>query len=300
MKSTITLPYQQVNKRSAIERFKALCVLLLICTLSLCFAVPVQANPLRSQKINTELTPLQREIERQRQRLSASDVEERRDAVMRLGWMKRAESSRAALVALNDSTEIVRATAAHAVLSLPPDEAATFLLPLLQDKKEFVRQEAAYALGSTRSRLAVSALIASLISDKAASVRGAAAVALGEIADEAAVIPLAETIDRSISANGSANRLRRSKAEKNVYVQRAAARALGQIGSRKGVPALIAALSNVKADDDMRREAARSLGLIGDVAAIQSLRVALGAHDPYLSRLAHEALQKIASADTLR
>ncbi|HYE64156.1 MAG TPA: HEAT repeat domain-containing protein, partial [Pyrinomonadaceae bacterium] len=90
------------------------------------------------------LTPLQREIERQRQRLASSDIEERRDAVMRLGWMKRPESSRVAASALNDPAEIVRATAAHAVLSLPPDEAVNVLAPLLQDRREFVRQETAY------------------------------------------------------------------------------------------------------------------------------------------------------------
>src|SRR3954451_11460123 len=63
------------------------------------------------------LTPTQAEIQTQRQRLSSSDVEERRDAVMRLGSMRRPEASRAALPALSDAEPIVGATAANAILS---------------------------------------------------------------------------------------------------------------------------------------------------------------------------------------
>src|SRR4028119_1939068 len=94
-------------------------------------------------------TPFQREIEKQRARLSSGDVEERREAVTRLGAMARADSSRVALPALNDAAAIGRPTAARAVLSLPAGEAAAVLLPLLADKDEFVRREAAYALGLT-------------------------------------------------------------------------------------------------------------------------------------------------------
>jgi HEAT repeat protein len=249
---------------------------------------------------SSELTPLQREIEQQRRRLASSDAEERRDAVMRLGWMKRPESSRVAAIALNDPSEIVRATATSAVLSLPPDEAAVVLLPLLQDKKEFVRQEAAYALGQTRSRTAVNALVTTLEKDKQASVRGAVAVALGLIADEAAAANLARTLDPRFAASGQSNQKGRRKKEDNEFVQRAAARALGQIRSRSAVPALIAAMGNERASDDVRREAARSLGLIGDASAVPALRAALNASDPYLSRIAYEALLKISQADAIQ
>src|SRR6266550_7059357 len=104
---------------------------------------------------NDRLTPLQREIERQRQRLSSSDVEERRDALMRLGNMNRPDASRVAAAGLNDQEVKVRVAAAHAVVFLPAAEAAGLLLPLLQDRAEFIRREASYALGETRSRSAV-------------------------------------------------------------------------------------------------------------------------------------------------
>src|ERR1043165_3751367 len=66
------------------------------------------------------LTPSQAEIETQRQRLNSSDVEERRDAIMRLGSMRLAAASRSALRALSDAEPIVRATAAKAILSIGP------------------------------------------------------------------------------------------------------------------------------------------------------------------------------------
>lgn len=246
----------------------------------------------------SQLTPFQLEVEKQRQRLASSETEERRDAVVRLGAMKRPESSRVASSALRDPSAIVRATAAHSVLSLPPDEAAALLLPLLQDREEFVRQETAYALGETRSRTAVSALLTILERDKQDSVRGAAAVALGLISDKAAVIPLTQLLGRRIQASGLINRVRRSKKDENEFVRRAAAHSLGQIRSRAAVPALTAVLLDERAPDDVRREAAASLGLIGDRSSVPALRAVLTARDPYLSRIAYQSLIKIAPTET--
>jgi HEAT repeat protein len=166
------------------------------------------------------------------------------------------------------------------------------LVALLSDKEEFVRQQAAYALGQTHSRLALAALVERL-SDKKDSVRAAAIVALGEIADASAVTPLAAVLDPQAGIIQS-KKSKQSKAVKNVFVLRAAAHSLGQIGNRAGVPALITVLQDEKAEDDVRREAAVALGLIGDAAAIPALRAAAeGAHDPYLAEAAHEAVRKI-------
>ena len=126
------------------------------------FALPIRAQ----ERPGRTLTPLQFEIQKQSERLSAADVEERRDAVMRLKALRHPDASRAAVSALKDNLAIVRATASSAVLSLQGEEAATSLLPLLDDKDEFVRQEAAYALGQTRSKTAVAPLIERLARDK--------------------------------------------------------------------------------------------------------------------------------------
>lgn len=261
--------------------------------------VKAQQTPL-PQSGSLPLNPTQAEIEKERRRLSSSDKEERRDALMRLGRMARPDASRASLGALQDAEPIVRATAARAVLSLPADEAARALLPLLQDKDEFVRQEAAYALGETRSPIAVEPLVTALERDRRESVRGAAAVALGLIGDEAAVIPLAGRLSARRRASGLFSRITRGQTTENEFVRRAAARALGQIRSRAAVPALIETLSDARAEDDVKREAARSLGMIGDAAAVPALRTALAAPDPHLSRIAYDALLKIAPTEARR
>lgn len=245
---------------------------------------PAAGKPIIGQG-NERLTPIQREIERQRQRLNSGDIEDRRDALTRLGNLKRPDASRLAAIGLNDLAPIVRATAAHAILSLPAAEAAGLLIPLFQDKLEFVRGEAAYALGQTRSRTAVAPLISLLTSDKDAGVRGAAAVALGEIADESAVPSLSQAL------SGRTDKKKKAKTAENEFVMRAAARSLGQIRSRSGVEALIATLANDTNDNDLRREAATALGLIGDPTAGPALQAAFASSDPYLSEAAKEALR---------
>ena len=300
-------PHAATNQTFTRESIGNLSVLGLACALILIPFVCAAAEQQQPQIVmydgvttQQQLTPLQREIEKQRQKLSSSKVEERRDAVLRLGNLKRADASRAALNAINDSAPIVRATAAHALLALPPTEVVAALNPLLlRDRNEFVRQEVAYALGATRSRIAIEPLLLALARDKKSSVRGAAAVSLGLIGDEAAVMPLSALLSRRVASSGLLNRLRgRDKIDENEFVRRASARALGQIKSRAAVPALIATLADQMAGDDVRREAARALGLIGDPAAVPALRAALTASDPYLSQIADEALRKISPAQS--
>jgi HEAT repeat protein len=234
------------------------------------------------------LTPMQSEIERQRQRLSSAEIEARRDALMRLANLKRPEASRVAASGLTDPAPVVRATAVHAVLALPPAEGAALLLPLLQDKSEFVRRETAYALGETHSRSAVEALSNLLLFDKEASVRAAAAIALGQIGDGAAVNALSQVLRGDAPTKG-----KKKKAGDNEFVMRAAAHSLGQIRSQTSVTVLIAALDNQTNANDVRREAATALGLIGDPSAIPSLRAALASADPYLSEAVRDALRRL-------
>ncbi|HKO63411.1 MAG TPA: HEAT repeat domain-containing protein [Pyrinomonadaceae bacterium] len=235
------------------------------------------------------LTPLQLAIEKQRVRLASADAEERRDAASRLGAMRHHAASRAAIAGLKDSEPIVRATSISAVLSLPPDETAGNLMPLLSDKDILVRREAAYAVGTTKSLIAIPLLIDLLRFDKVDEVRGAAAVALGTIGNEAAVSPLLAVL----TGQAAPDKKQKTKPEQNPFVLRSAARALGQIGSRGGIPVLIATLANEESEDDVRREAAIALGKIGDQSAIPALRNVAAARDPHLAAAADVAIKSI-------
>jgi HEAT repeat protein len=246
----------------------------------------------QGQVTQGSVTHIQVEIEKQQRRLGSPDVEERRDALTQLGSMNHPSAARAAVSALNDPLPIVRATAAAAILAMPTEESAGSLIPMLSDRDEFVRREVAYALGRTRSRTAVSPLVELLLNDKIDGVRGAAAVGLGGIADERAVASLSFVLDPQFGLPAS-KKSRRSRREQNPFVLRAAARALGQIGSRAGVPALITALQDEKADSDVRRESATALGMIADPATAPALRGQLTAPDAYLSAAINEALLRI-------
>lgn len=250
------------------------------------------ASPKQDRTTARSLTPLQLKIEQQRTRLSSTEVEERRDAIARLGSMRHPEASRAALPGLKDHLAIVRATSATAILYLPGEESAASLLPLLTDKDEFVRREVAYALGKTRSQTAVAPLIDRLLNDKKDEVRSAAAVALGEISNEFAVSALAGVLNpQLVSTAGKKNK--KSKKEQNPFVLRSVARSLGQIGNPSALPVLISLLQDAKAEDDVRRETAIALGAIGDPAALPALRDVLTARDPHLSQAADQAIRKI-------
>ena len=208
---------------------------------------------------------------------------------MKLSLMKRPEASRAAASALNDQEPVVRVTAAHAIVSLPSDEAAALLIPLLKDKLEFVRREATRALGQTTSRSAVAPLTDLLANDKEASVRTAAAIALGQIKDDSAVPTLVQVL------SGTSDK-KKSKSPENEFVLRAAAQALGEIRNRAAVNVLITTLTNDAQSPDVRRAAATALGMIGDIQAIPALKAALESNDPYLSEAAHDAIRKLQSA----
>ncbi len=236
------------------------------------------------------LTPLQLEIEKQKNRLNSLEVEERRDAITRLGALHHPDASRAAVAGLRDSAAIVRATAAGAVLSQPAEERATAMLPLLNDKDEFVRQEIAYALGKTRSRTAAVSLGELLAREKKDGVRGAIVVALGDIGDQWSVVTLAQVLRPELAAPTAK---KRRKKKENLLVMRAAAHSLGQIGNRTAVPALLAALQDQEEESDVRREAATALGMIGDKSALPALKELFGADDPYLSLAAFEASRRI-------
>lgn len=248
--------------------------------------------------------------------IESGNSEQKRTALAEIRNIRSEEASRIAIPALSDRDEMVRATAASSVVFLPESEAARVLLPLLDDKKPFVRREAAYALGAVGNWSATRRLTNILSHDRDVEARAAAAVALGSIGDHAALQSLAET-------------LRRPPREKDEFLRRSSARAIGQIlelytsgstytvtpqnflppkfkyvGKRRDlnhldayvtelVPLLSKVLQNSKEAGDTRREAAFALGALGHPAAANILRSYLTSPDPYLAEISKEALLKI-------
>jgi HEAT repeat protein len=242
--------------------------------------------------------PNQFAIDAQVARLRSDETETRRDAVHQLRLMQNAIASRAAMAVLRDKSEVVRAVAASAAAFLPDEEAAAALVPLLafdenkrprfSEKSEFVRREAAFALGEARSKTSVPTLIKTLLKDSELSVRCAAAVALGKIADQRAVETLAQVLN--------APKPRKEKLQTQYeFLRRSVAKSLGEIGDRRAVPILIQTLRESGNAADIRREAAFALGLIADRAAIDVLRENLNSEDDLLVEIARNALRRIES-----
>jgi HEAT repeat protein len=247
--------------------------------------------------------------------IAAGNSEQKRDALFSLRNFATAEASRMAVPALRDTDPIVRATAAGSVIFLPPDEAATVLLPLLSDRDAFVRKEAAYALGRSRAQNSILQLVSTANRDRDLEVRAAAVAALGIIGDPAAVAPL------TIILNARPN-------EENEFIRRSAARSIGMIAqilitgdsyvvtpenflperfkSAEGrditvehpafstaVATLSRVLTNRSEADDTRREAAFALGAIGSPSSQKLLEQHRSSPDPYLAEIVAEALLKI-------
>ena len=206
--------------------------------------------------------------------------------------------------------------AAVAIIYLPPDEGCRLVLPLLNDKAEFVRREAAFALGEIGSTAAAEPLGQLVQKDRSDIVRSAAAAALGKAGDARAVGALVSVLQKGPRSS-------------DEYLRRTAARSLGQIAEtvrgvsqqaatpdsflpgkykRKiasasatslssefgaAVSVLLKVAANRKEADDTRREAAYALGAIGDPAALAFLTANLTNKDNYLAEICREALFKM-------
>lgn len=254
------------------------------------------------------------ELEYYAELIRRGDTEQKRTALLRLRNLESAEASLTAIPALKDSAEIVRATATHSVIFLPQDETLRVLLPLLNDRSEYVRREAAYALGEVGNPAAAQPLIKLMLGDKQLSVRDAAAVALGTTGDISSAEFLTQYLKREVK-------------ESDDFLRRASARSIGQIAERfnqvvkanpelffpkdtnlknrkllaiEAFPALLNAsavliqtLQNPREINDVKREAARALGEIRDERALPVLQKFLFDEDFFLAQIATEAVGKI-------
>ena len=245
--------------------------------------------------------------------IASGTSEVKRDVLHRIRDHRSPEASALALPALKDADPVVKATAATAVIWLEPDSATNALIPLLSDRSEFVRREAAYALAQAGTSAAVPRLSELMRRDRDIEVRAAAAIALGGIGDPSALGPLMEII-------------RGRRKEESEFLRSMAAKSIGQIAMflRSGIraatvpqnflpidhkttmvsaPASVSAplfakadleLRTILSDDreaiDIRRYAAFAIGAIGEEGSRSLLERYIAHSDPYLAEIAREAL----------
>lgn len=247
--------------------------------------------------------------------IQTGTTEQKRDALFQIRNLRSEIASRIALPALTDTDEIVRATAASAVIFLPKPEAITALAPLLNDKAEFVRKEAAYALGNIASPDAASPLLQLLPKEKDLEVKAALVVALGPTGNRNAVESLIQI-------------LKDRPKEETEFLRRCVARSIGQIAQivkmgnasivtpqdflpdkfkrqpggditsqypvfSAAVVTLSQVLQNRNESDDARREAAFAIGAIGNKSSFAVLESQRNSSDTYLAEICKEALFKI-------
>jgi HEAT repeat protein len=160
-------------------------------------------------------------------------------------------------VLLRDSDPQIRAAAAEALGELRNANAVPALISALSDAQLEVRVHAVSSLGQLRQRQAVAPLL-KLLDDKEQIVVLAAVEALGDLGDPLATKPLIPLLRHEHVL---------SQAFRSLPAR--TARALGQIGDRRAVPALIESLKGPS--DDVIAEAAEALGKIGDARAADPL-----------------------------
>lgn len=217
------------------------------------------------------------EIKRLSEKLNSSDPEQKRNAVRGLAAVKAPAATRLIIPLVSDPSEAVRAAAIAALAMLDdPTTVPAIAIRLAQDKSIFVRKTAAYALGRLRAPSATGPLVAAL-NDKSEEVRGAAAVALGEYRDATIIAPLISALS-----------------DKNDFVRARAARALGNNGpsATSAIPRLIRVLESDR-EHYVRHEAVIALGMIGDRSALPALVVASRDPSPYLASAALSAIRSI-------
>lgn len=243
--------------------------------LLLLFSLPAAAGtrPCFQQPSST----IESEVAHWAARLKSSDEEERREAVMMLSSFEGNAALPAIESALTDNSPRVRAAAVNSLASRRESSIVPLLAArLTQDKIQFVRKAAAYALGSFQGPERTRALIGAL-TQKDLEVRGAAAVSLGDHPDADTIAALTNALS-----------------DKSAFVRAQAARGLGvnARASQPAVPTLIRLLGS-DGDSEVKRQAAAALGLIGDRSAVPALERARQNQDPYLVSLATDAIEQI-------
>lgn len=201
-----------------------------------------------------------------------------------------------------------REEAVRSLGSYGEDEAVAGLVMALEDPDMGIRELAADLLAQMKGNTA-SQLLISFLGHADIGTRNLAAEILVKVGEEA-VQPLLDDIDNEdydirkfivdvlglIKDPRSVEQICRKLYDENANVACSAAEALGLIGSKEAVPALIGAFENV---EDSRLPAAEALGKIGDPSSLEQLYAFAKNKDPMIQYVVLEAIGNIGSTDSV-
>jgi len=228
----------------------------------------------------------------------------RRQAATALGRLDGRSAAPALADALADPDAGVRRAAAKALARLKDRRATPALVKALGDADRTVRFYAAYALGEVRDPRAADALLAAL-ADPAWTVRDQAAWALRELGDPALAGRVAAALQRGkadvdhalwllrhLGGRGAAGHLAGLLDAPDAALRLWAVRALTEMASPAGVPALIGALEDPS--PEVRGAAVEALAGIGDDRAQPALaHLADRETDPAIRQAAERGILRL-------
>ena len=219
-------------------------------------------------------------------------------AAMALGKLNDLRAVPALIEALDDESISVRYAAAEVLGKLKDLRAVPGLKKLLKHENSSLRNTAATALGELEDMEALPAL-KELLKDPQAHVAEAAREAVGKILRAQKTVAAPLTYDqekqfqqalRILQPEWGAN-LSEGEAYALSLKKAAAARTLGELGTRRAVPVLLTAL---QANEwQIRTAAAEALGKLSDDAAVPALIEALRDSDIYVRYFAAQALGEL-------
>jgi HEAT repeat protein len=207
--------------------------------------------------------------------LRAADEYNRGEAALALGHLGDGRGVEALLGVLQDEDAGVREAVCDGLGLLGDRRAVEPLLRVLGDAEDGVRAHAAEALGRLADRRAVAPLVERL-SDRE-GVRGSAAEALGAIGDREAVLPLIEALQ-----------------DPEWWVVETAATALGHLEDERATESLMAMVTSLETQRQLRLAAIRALDRIGDGRARPALEWAREHDIAPNADAAGEALERLA------
>ncbi len=244
-------------------------------------------------------------------------------AARTLGWIKDTRALPALRALLSARDDIVRWNAAFALGNIADSSVASDLFPLLQDKNPGVAEAAAWSLGELKHESAVDPLIRCLTERGEERLRKQTALSLekigGQPAFEAAMRYWREALSQTYHTYDAGEALGRMRDASAVplliqatqqgpeFARSSYIKALGLIGDRSAVPAIIERLHDRNVISpyplDICASAIEALGQMKDTQAIGPLTEWLNVTERYqngrICDLSAKALQSIGTSESI-